>query len=213
MAKFVDLTGQKFERLTALYKTGMSKDRKSIWHCQCECGNFKDVTITSLKNGDTKSCGCLQKESRRENALKLNNTKHGMYKRRLYRIYHDMVSRCYRKNVNRYEEYGGRGIKVCEEWLGKDGFVHFMNWAFENGYSDDLTIDRINSNGNYEPSNCRWATHKEQANNTRSTIFLEYSGDRKSLSEWAEITGISKRAIYGRIRKGWSVGKALGFEE
>lgn len=212
MNKLQDLSGKRFGRLKVLYKTGETKYGKALWRCKCDCGNYKDTISMSLKNGDVQSCGCLQKETRQSNALKIKHKKHGMADSRLYRIYHDMVSRCYRKSINGYGNYGGRGIRVCEEWLGEEGFMNFMKWSLDNGYNDEVTIDRLDSNGNYEPRNCRWATHKEQANNTRSTIFLEYSGKRKSLSEWAEITGISKRAIYGRIRKGWSVGKALGFE-
>lgn len=213
MARSINLTGQKFGRLTVLCKTNEKRYGKTLWHCQCECGNFKDTISTSLKNGDVRSCGCLQKETRKENALHLDKvrTKHGMSDSRLYRIYHNMVSRCYRKSINGYENYGGRGIRVCDEWLGKDGFQNFMIWSFANGYNDELTIDRLDSNGNYEPNNCKWATRKEQANNTRATICLEYNGEKHSLTEWSEITGLSKQTIYNRINKGLSVGKALGY--
>ena len=120
-----------------------------------------------------------------------------------------MVSRCHRKSINGYERYGGRGIRVCDEWLGKEGFVNFMEWSLSNGYNEELTIDRIDSNGNYEPNNCKWSTRKEQANNTRKTIFIEYGGERHSLTEWSEITGIKKKTIYTRIKRGWSIEKIL----
>lgn len=214
MNKMQDLTGQKFGRLTVLGKTENKKYGKILWDCQCECGNHKETISSCLRNGDVKSCGCLQRETRRNNALRLDKVrvKHGMSNSRLYRIYHNMVSRCYRKSINGYENYGGRGIRVCEEWLGKDGFVNFMEWALHNGYDDTLTIDRMDSNGNYEPDNCKWATNKEQANNTRATLFLEYNGVIHSLTEWAEITGLIKGTIYSRMRKGLSVGQALGYE-
>ena len=213
MARIEDLTGQKFGRLTVLGKSDKKKyDNRTVWHCQCECGNYKDAISTSLKCGDVKSCGCLQKETRKEHALNLKKIKHGMADSRLYRIYNNMVSRCYRKSINGYENYGGRGIRVCDEWLGENGFVNFMDWALANGYSDELTIDRLDSNGNYEPSNCKWATRKEQANNTRSTVFLEYNGETHSITEWSEITGIKKGTIHNRLRKGFSIGKALGYE-
>lgn len=185
-----------------------------MWRCKCECGNYKDTISKSLKNGDVKSCGCLQKETRKENAKRLIKTtiKHGMSDSRLYGIYHNMVSRCYRECINGYENYGGRGIRVCDEWLGKDGFINFMNWAIENGYNDELTIDRSDSNGDYEPSNCKWATRKAQANNTRATVFIEYNGERHSLTEWSEITGLSKQKIYQRLYKGQSAREALGYE-
>ena len=121
---------------------------------------------------------------------------------RLYRIYNKMKLRCYSKTNNAYKHYGGRGITVCQEWL--DDFMNFYNWAMENGYSDNLSIDRINNNGNYEPGNCRWATAKEQANNTRATIFLTYKGETKPASEWATIIGISQDTITARKRSGLS---------
>ncbi len=214
MGRNSDLVGQRFGRLTVLYKTDKTKYGKALWRCKCDCGNFKDTISTSLKNGDVKSCGCLQKEVRKENALYLDKVrlKHGMSDTRLYRIYNDMVSRCYRKSINGYENYGGRGIRVCDEWLGEDGFKNFMSWSFANGYNEELTIDRLDSNGHYEPNNCKWSTRKEQANNTRATIFLEYGGEKHSLTEWSERTGIRKGTLYTRMRKGWSVGKILGYE-
>lgn len=213
MSKIVDLTGQRFGRLTVLEITNKKKYGKILWHCKCDCGNTKEATNSSLKCGDVKSCGCLQKDTRRINAKNIKTkTKHGMCEKRLYRIYHNMISRCYRKCTNGYENYGGRGIKVCEQWLGEKGFINFMNWSLSNGYNDELTIDRIDSNGNYEPNNCRWATRKDQCNNRRNNIILEYKDKKYSVSKWSEITGIKKTVIYQRLRKGFSVGKALGYE-
>ncbi|WP_455945475.1 hypothetical protein [Eubacterium ramulus] len=214
MCKMVDLTGERFGRLTVISKGNKRLYGKPTWLCRCDCGRLKYAITQSLKNGDVKSCGCLQRETRRKNAINLNEVRihHGMSDSRIYRIYNNMISRCYRKSSNGYENYGDRGIRVCDEWLGKDGFKNFMEWSFANGYSDKLTIDRIDNNGNYEPKNCKWSTRKEQANNTRATIFLEYNGKSHSLTEWSEITGLSKATIYTRLRKGFSNEKALGYK-
>ena len=113
-----------------------------------------------------------------------------------------MKSRCYRKTCPNYHRYGGRGITICDDWL--DDFMNFYNWSMENGYSDELSIDRIDNNKGYSPSNCRWSSAKEQANNTRSTIFLTYNGETKSASEWSKIIGISRDVLTRRKRNGWS---------
>ena len=155
-----DLTGQKFGKLTALEPDGYA--RTSIrWKCQCECGNFTSVGSSKLTSGHTRSCGCLVSEKR----AKMNKERatHNATNSRLYRIYYSMRTRCYNPNKKEYSRYGGRGIQVCEEWL--NDFTAFQSWALENGYSDSLSIDRINNDGHYEPSNCRWATAKMQANN------------------------------------------------
>lgn len=132
---------------------------------------------------------------------------HGMSNTRLYNIYDNMKSRCYRKSNTEYKRYGARGITVCEEWL--DDFMNFYNWAINNGYDDNLSIDRIDTNGNYEPSNCRWATPREQANNTRMTKFITFNGVKHSISEWADITGIKPCTIAYRLRKNYPTDKIL----
>lgn len=197
---FKDLTGQIFGRLTAIrpYET---KRSGTYWYCECECGNNCVVLSQKLSSGHTVSCGCRVREVR--NNIGENNKTHNMSNTRIYKIYRGMISRCYKNYSTNYKRYGGRGITVCQEWL--DDFMNFYNWAMDNGYSDDLSIDRIYPNGNYEPSNCRWATAKEQANNTRSTVFLTYNGETKSASEWAEITGIRQGTIVRRKTSyGWS---------
>ena len=118
-----------------------------------------------------------------------------------------MKARCVDSNSHKYHAYGGRGITICEEWL--NSFEAFYDWAMANGYRDDLSIDRIDNDGNYCPENCRWATPKEQANNTRTNRLLEHNGEKRTVSEWADITGIAKKAIYRRLGRGWSVEKAL----
>lgn len=133
-------------------------------------------------------------------------TKHGMSRTRLYRIWYNMNRRCSDPTVDNYPRYGGRGITVCAEW---QDFIPFRDWAFLTGYSDELTIDRIDSDGNYEPSNCRWSTTFEQSLNKRNTIVLEYKGQRKTLIDWATELSLDHTLIRGRLRRGWSVEDAL----
>lgn len=155
-----DLSGQKFGRLTAIEPAGY--DRKRIkWKCVCECGNTTFVGSDKLINGHTKSCGCLLSDVLKQRNK--GNSTHNSTNTRLYRIYYSMKTRCYNPKHKAFHRYGGRGITVCNQWL--DDFSSFKEWAVNNGYSDDLSIDRINNDGNYEPSNCRWATAKMQANN------------------------------------------------
>lgn len=195
----IDLTGKKFGRLTVLKRDDNQKGKDATWVCKCDCGNLTKVTSGHLKDGHTKSCGCLSKERMSE----ITKT-HGMTNTRIYRIYHKMHLRCYSKVNPAYPSYGGRGITICPEWLGEHGLENFAKWSFENGYSDNLSIDRIDNNKGYSPENCRWATAKEQANNTRSTVFLTYKGETKPVSEWSKITGIPQDRLSQRKRSGWT---------
>lgn len=157
-----NLAGQKFGRLTILYKSGKSKNGHSIYSCLCDCGKRVDIFGTNLKMGYTKSCGCLRKE------VTINkNYKHGDARKksttRLNQTWQNMKARCHNPNANEYNRYGGRGIEVCSEW--KNSYIVFKIWALKNGYQDDLTIDRIDNNGNYEPSNCQFITLSENIKN------------------------------------------------
>ena len=143
--------------------------------------------------------------------MRRNNYKHGMSASKLYGIWDAMKSRCYRKGYHGFRNYGGRGITVCEAW--KQDFVVFQEWATANGYRDGLSLDRIDNDGNYCPENCRWVTMKEQENNKRNNVRIEYKGEVHTIPEWSEIVGVSIYALYHRIHRGWSIERALTTKE
>ena len=210
MSKFIDLSGQKFGRLTVISRA-KSNTRDARWLCKCICGNEKIILGYNLKNGITKSCGCLQRELSSKR-LKMNNhqRKHGLYGTRIYRTWAHMKERCYNPTANNYCNYGGRGIKVCQCW--KNSFQAFYDDVSklphfgEKGYS----LDRINNDGNYEINNVRWATAKEQANNQRTNHLETYNGKTQTISQWASEFGINSDKLRLRIKRlGWSIEKAL----
>lgn len=197
--KIKNIEGLKVGRLTVLseYKR---ENGLTFWKCICNCENksIKFIQYSNLISGKTTSCGCYQEELNHE-------VKHGLSRTRLFRIWKGILKRCYDENNYAYSNYGGRGIRVCDEWLIEtdyEGLYNFYNWAMENGYSDELTIDRINVDGIYEPKNCRWSTYKEQNSNKRNNVYIEIEGESKSLAEWAEFTGIDIRMIHKRVKQG-----------
>ncbi len=201
MAKVKDLSGQKFSKLTVIKRVGNTNYGQPLWECKCECGNTAFASGQHLREGRIKSCGCLKKE-----AL----VKHRMCNTRLYRIWSSMKERCNNPKRRDFKRYGERGIKVCEEW---GDFLTFYKWAISNGYSKTLTLDRIDVNGNYEPSNCRWVTVKEQGNNRTNNHLITYNGETKTISQWAEERNINHDTLYSRInRMNWDIGRALGYE-
>lgn len=202
MSKLIDLTGQRFGRLTVIRRAENDKWKKPQWLCQCDCGNIKIFPGNSLKSGLTRSCGCLKHE-----ITVTRLTIHGGEGARLYHIWKNMRQRCFRSSNQDYSNYGGRGITVCDEW--RYSFVAFRDWAIENGYRDDLTIDRIDVNGNYEPANCRWITMKAQQNNMRSNHYITFGGRTQTLTQWAEELNMSPSAIRYRLKSGWAIEKAL----
>lgn len=185
MSRIVDVIGKKFGKLLVLEECKeRDKNGGKIYKCKCDCGNISYVRRGNLiaKNG-TKSCGCSH----------VGHSKHGKTNTRLYNIWLGMKNRCCNPNSTSYKNWGGRGILVCKEW--KESFETFYDWAINNGYRDNLSIDRIDNDGNYEPSNCRWATRKEQANNTRNNVYLTYNGKTQTMTQWADEFGVSHETI------------------
>ncbi len=207
----MDLVKQKFNRLEVIKFSHNDKYSSRIWKCKCECGNIVLASTNSLRRNNTKSCGCLQKEKA---AISGRNsaTTHGLSKdsngkkTRLFRIWMGMKTRCYNPNVVEYPRYGGKGVVICEEWKN---FEAFHNWALTNGYQENLSIDRKELSGNYEPSNCRWVTDKVQCRNRTSSRIIDFNGQQKTLVEWAEINSMSINCLFERLKRGWSIEKAL----
>lgn len=196
MGELKDIRGQRFGRLTVLEEDGRDKHGNVMWKCKCECGNTTCVSTSSLKNGHTRSCGCLMRE-------RIGNMrrKDGRSSKHLYHLYYSVKQRCYNPKDTNYKYYGGRGIAVCEEWQTWEAFEE---WAMSHGYQYGLTLDRIDVNGNYEPSNCRWISQAEQMRNTRKTRYLTYNGETRPLIEWCEIFDVSFNTASARFTRGWS---------
>lgn len=207
-----DLTGQRFGRLTVIQREGNCKWGSIMWLCHCDCGGEKIVSGATLRDGRTQSCGCLRKERVSE-----THRTHRSRRSRLYYIWNLMIQRCTNPNNGSFPYYGGRGITVCEEW--RTDFGAFRDWAMANGYDETVprgqcTIDRINNDGNYEPANCRWVDMKIQAtnrrnNNNQNNQVITYNQKTQTLAQWAKEYGINKNTIRLRLRRGWSIEKAV----
>lgn len=193
-----DLTNKTFGRLFVIRKIGKDKSRQFLWECKCECGNLVVKSTNYLKNSVHPSCGCWGKEIKRD-LMKNKNKTHNYSKTRLYKEWKSMKDRCYRTTHPYYNYYGEKGIQVCEEW--KNNFENFKEWSLNNGYQDNLTIDRIDNDKDYCPDNCRWATQKEQANNRTNNIYAYYQGKLLSLIEIVEITNKPYSTIYSYYRR------------
>lgn len=204
-----DFTGKRFGRLVVINDTGKRKNRQKIWLCECDCGNKTEVPTKYLTSGDTKSCGCYRRECEIKNLSQFwgQPKTHGLSKTRIYQIWADMKDRCNNQNNKAYGNYGERGIKVCDEWLIE--FMNFYNWAIKNGYNDSLTIDRIDVNGNYEPSNCRWADWKTQANNRRATRKIKIYGEVGTAYDFEQLYGIKAHLLIDRYDRGYRDDKLI----
>lgn len=211
MPKLIDLTGERFGRLVVLERlenyVSENGSSATMWKCKCDCGNIVNVRSSNLRNGHTRSCGCLFDEEH----YNFHKT-HGDSYSRIYNILRRMKDRCYNPRNNRYYRYGGRGITVCEEWLD---YNNFKKWAFENGFNEnssrkECSLDRIDSDGNYCPENCRWVNSFIQNNNKSNTVMLTYKGVTHSIIEWSAILGMSRGTLYNRLYLyNWPLEKAF----
>jgi hypothetical protein len=195
--KTEDLTGRKFNKLTVLefsHKIG----RKAYWKCKCDCGNIAAIRSDSLKNGHSKSCGCYHDSCDYK-------VTHGLSHNKIYDTYVNMKGRCLNPDHQSYPDYGGRGITICEKWMTFEGFYEDMKI----GYSDDLSLDRIDNSKGYYKENCRWATKEQQQNNTRWNRYLTYNGTTQSVSQWAHQLGVGVSTLATRLRRGWTIERAL----
>lgn len=198
-----DITGMKFGRLTVLRLSHKDNRHECHWLCKCDCGNEKTVSGNKLRSGNTKSCGCMQKEFL-DGRLR---RKHGLTNTKLYATWENMKHRCNDPNNWMYPNYGGRGIKVCEEWLDSSTF---FEWAFDHGYEEGLSIERINVNRNYEPNNCEWVPIEEQYLNRTDSHFVTAFGKTQTISEWAKESGLKYDTIERRLNQyGWDAERAV----
>lgn len=203
MPRKIDMTGKRFGRLTVVCEAGL-KRKEIAWKCICDCGKTVIVPGYPLRSGKTKSCGCYMRDQ-----TKNANRKHGMFGTPIYRTYFNMKNRCYNPHYYLYKDYGGRGISVCNEWLGDDGFSNFYKWAKENGYHQGLSLDRIDCDGNYSPQNCRWVNMIVQQNNRRNNHMITANGQTHTMAEWARISKIPYSTIQRRIHSGWKDSEAV----
>ena len=197
MAKAINLAGRRFGRLTAIERVASTK-AQAQWRCVCDCGKETVVRSQDLRNGHTKSCGCYGLEVSASHTPSFSTHKES--RSRLYRVWIGMKGRCNNCENKDYSYYGGRGIKVCQEW--DTSYEAFRKWALASGYQDALTIDRIDVNGNYCPENCRWVDMKTQMNNTRANRRITQNGETRTMAEWAERTGIAYETIRYRATSG-----------
>lgn len=197
-----DYTGERFGRLVVLEQEIIKDDhgkRITLCRCKCDCGNEKHVRISNLTSGSTKSCGCYAREQTRS-----RSRKHGCSHSRIDNIYKGMKQRCNNKNNSSYPNYGGRGIRVCEEWNKPDGLESFMAWALSHGYREDLTIERKDVNGDYSPDNCTWIPKSEQSRNRRSNVYVEYDGERMLEVDFASKIGVSLKMVNKMLKKSFT---------
>lgn len=201
--KLIDLTNKTFGRLTVISRAENNSLGQARWLCKCSCGKTKEVLGSNLRRGLIVSCGCYKNSQAKERL-----STHKQSKTRLYRIYHNMLNRCYYEHNDNYKWYGNKGIKVCAEW--KNSFEAFLLWANKHGYTENLTLDRIDSTKDYSPENCRWVTIKRQQNNRKDNVYIVYNGKKQTLSDWSKDLGINRVTLWNRLfHSKWSIDKAF----
>lgn len=214
-----DIIGTRYNKLVAISfshikeyprKGRVATTKANYWEFKCDCGNHVTLSLDSVKSGGSMSCGCWRKE-----ASRINNTTHGQASNgkqsRLYQIWAQMKRRCDLPTATAYSDYGGRGIRVCDDW--SNSFEEFEQWALANKYQENLTIDRRENDGNYEPENCRWSDRTTQANNRRSNRIVIYNNVEMSVSELSRHTGVVYSLLLSRLDRGWSVEDAVNKEK
>lgn len=191
-----DITGERFNNLTALNFEYRDSKHQHYWNFRCDCGNEFIARKSAVTSGNTSRCmECSAKEKRNRGIT------HGFSKTRLYKEWAGIIQRCENELSTSYDRYGAIGISVCDEW---HKFEPFAEWALSNGYNDELTIDRIDVEGNYEPSNCRWVGNLEQANNKRTNVYITVNGEVHTIADWARIYRMKYHTLYDRVKKGWN---------
>lgn len=209
----IDLTGQTFGHLVVLNDSGKRVNKKIMWLCKClRCDTLKAVRCDHLKFGKVVSCSCWMRDAAIERSLSTASGSaavktHGLSRHRVYRVFKTMIARCYTKGNERYDDYGGRGIKVCERWRCGEGFPNFV--ADMGLPPDGTSIDRRDNDGDYCPENCRWATASEQARNKRSSRYVVYAGETVLLAVLAERVGVPYKELHRRLARGWSMDRAV----
>lgn len=200
-----DIAGQVFGRLEVLRYVGTNRHRAALWLCRCtgpSCdGRELTVPGTGLRSGNTRSCGCLSREASAD-----RSRIHGLHKHPLYTVWQGMITRCHNPHHRAFARYGARGISVCPQW--RESFETFYQ-DVSDGYAAGLQLDRINNNGNYEPGNVRWATASQNNRNTRRNNVVEFAGQRRCVTDWAEVLDLSYDALRNRLRRGWPIERAL----
>lgn len=214
-SRIIDLTNMKFGRLSPIKYVGRTNGR-TLWECICDCGNHTIVGYSNLVSGITKSCGCYDLEcklkrnrGRRKSATSEKFNGYNLISDHpLYNIWSSMITRCYNVNRKHFDNYGGRGIEVCDRWRGENGFENFVNDMGERP-SPNHSIDRIDVNGNYNPENCRWATPKEQCNNRRVTRYIVLNGEKIALSDFCSKYGLNYWSLYNKLRRGFDINEVV----
>lgn len=198
--------GQTFGRATVLADAGRNAHGHQMVRCQCACGNLFETRLSSLKSGNTKSCGCAMRDHLKDLLTKHGDSAQRSQWKKLYHVWSTIKERCTNVNWTYYKDYGGRGISYCAEW---EDWGSFRDWAIQHGYKEGLTIDRIDVDGNYCPENCRWVTLDEQANNRRSNRFASFMGRRMTYAQWSRELGIPYSVFYSAMSSGLTVDRLV----